>query len=69
VSPEVAETLKRMTGAVVTRVTSHEGTVRIIAVSDTGAFAIVLTGCQWDDGRCESCSCDPDRVSLKVEAL
>ena len=66
---EVIEVLSTLPGAVVTKVTSEEGRVRIIALSDTKTFAIVLEGCQWDDRRCEKCSCDPDAVRLIVEAL
>lgn len=63
------DTLSLLPGAVVTRVTSTDNRVRIVAVSDTHAFAIVVEGCEWDDERCEACSCGPDRVRLKVEAL
>jgi hypothetical protein len=54
---------------VVTRVEAGEGTVRIIAVSDLSTFAIVMEGCDWADTRCEGCSCDPDRVRVRVERV
>lgn len=66
---EVVERLSLMPGAVVTRVDADERRVRIIAVSESHTFAVVLGGCEWADERCESCSCDPDRVRLTVEAL
>jgi hypothetical protein len=69
VSPEVIEALEALPGAVVTRVEAGEGTVRIIAVSDLSTFAIVMEGCDWADTRCEGCSCDPDRVRVRVERV
>lgn len=66
---EVIERLENLPGAVVTRVEATGSRVRIIAVSDGYTFAIVLEGCDWDDNRCEVCTCDPDKVNLIVEAL
>lgn len=67
--PEVAQALEAMPGAVVTRATIVGSVARIIAVSETGTFQITLTGCEWDDQRCDKCSCDPGKVSLQVERL
>lgn len=64
---EVIETLERMPGAVITRVEASKDRVRLIAVSDTGTFAIVLTG--GCGGGCDSCSCQTDKVGLTVEAV
>lgn len=67
--PEVIEALDKLPGAVVTRVDADESRVRIIAVSESYTFGILMEGCEWNDERCEACSCDPDRVRLTVEAL
>lgn len=68
-SPEVAEALEALRGAVVTRVEVTEGGARIIAVSDLTTVAVVLEGCGWTDDRCANCSCDPDRVKVRVETV
>lgn len=68
-SPEVAEALEALSGAVVTRVETGKGGARIIAVSDLTTVAVVLEGCDWADDRCANCSCDPDRVKVRVEKV
>lgn len=66
--PEITEMLMTLNGAVVTRVTRNEGRIRIIAVSDTHTFAILMDGCDYQDG-CDQCGCDKSKVSLKVERI
>lgn len=68
-SPEIAELLESMTGAVITRSVAANGNARIVAVSDLYTFAIVLEGCNWDDERCENCTCDKERFALRVERV
>ena len=65
--PEVIEMLENLEGAVITRSSVVEGKARIIAVTESHTYAIILSGCEWDDERCSRCSCDQSRVSLRVE--
>lgn len=67
--PELAEALEQMEGAVITRSTQSETGARIIAVSDKYTFALVLEGCQWADERCERCSCDREKYTIRVERV
>jgi hypothetical protein len=68
--PEVIERLMTMGSAVITRVTRDaEGRIRIIAVSDTHTFSIVMEGCAYQDARCDECGCDKSKVTLQVERI
>lgn len=66
---EVAEGLLEMEGAVITRVTASDGVTRLVAVSEKATFSLVIEGCGWDDERCERCSCDKTKMSVRVERV
>ena len=61
------ENLRNLNGAVITRVTATENCAEIIASGPAGSVTLTLTGCEWNDERCETCRCDPDRVRVEIE--
>ena len=57
---------RKLQDAVITRVEATETRVAIVASGPAGSVTLTLTGCEWNDSRCESCTCQKDRVRVEI---
>ena len=57
---------RKLQDAVITRVEATETRVAIVASGPAGSVTLLLTGCEWNDSRCESCTCQKDRVRVEI---
>lgn len=64
---DLTQTLGNLKEAVITRSEVTPGTALIVVAREgQPSLRILLEGCQYQDTRCASCSCDPDTYRLTL---